>query len=115
MTSNYVQEQEEEEEADSEELGISGDALKPLADDALLRDEASEPADICTAIKGSLQALRKLKPSSTVWKRLMMYTAMVEYDKLRDHLVKARKSKWPYQRASMIVAHRMGKGKSFAR
>ena len=84
-------------------------------EDALLRDEAAEPVDICSAIKGTLQGLRKLKPSPSVWKRLMMFTAMVEYDKLRNHLVKEGKSKWPYQRASVIVAHRMGKGKSFAR
>ena len=45
----------------------------------------------------------------------MHYTAMAEYVKLREDLVREGKAKQPFQRAASIVAARMGKKEYFAR
>lgn len=78
-------------------------------------DEAEKQLDIFEAIKKKLAEIKKLAPTKSVWKRMMHYTAMAEYVKLREQLVREGKAKRPFERAASIVATRMGKKAYFAR
>lgn len=85
------------------------------AQELLLIEESDDQMDIFALIKGHLRGLRKLKATPSILKRLMHYTAVIEYMKIRDRLIAEKKTKQPGTRASLIVAARMGKGITFAR
>lgn len=87
------------------------------AQELLLADETDKQLDIFAIIKGHLRGLRKLKATPAILRRLMHYTAVIEYVKVRDRLLAGmgKRSQRPTQRASMVVAARMGKGPFFAR
>lgn len=85
------------------------------AQELLLIEESEDQIDIFALIKGHLRGLKKLKATPSILRRLMHYTAIIEYVKIRDRLIAGKKTKQPGTRASMIVAARMGKGTTFAR
>lgn len=114
--------------SDSETDHIS-QPYEPIIDDGLpsvsqaqdllsMSEEADNQFDIFAIITSHLRGLRKLKATPAILKRLMHFTAVIEYVKIRDQLQSrsvGKRSKRPSQRASMIVAARMGKGPFFAR
>lgn len=104
--------------SDSEPISEDGLPSISQAQELLFgAEETDEQLDIFAIIKGHLRGLRKLKATPAILRRLMHFTAVIEYVKVRDRLLNSmgKRSQRPFQRASMIVAARMGKGPFFAR
>ncbi|KAF8496042.1 hypothetical protein JB92DRAFT_3146870 [Gautieria morchelliformis] len=77
-------------------------------------EDVPTPADIITIVKRCLQDVKKLKCGRTV-KMMTQLTAVSEYAKLQDHYQAHGRSKKPCLKASLAIAHRMGKGFYFTR
>ncbi|KAF8521999.1 hypothetical protein JB92DRAFT_3094311 [Gautieria morchelliformis] len=77
-------------------------------------EDVPTPTDIITIVKRCLQDVKKLKCGRTV-KMMTQLTAVSEYAKLRDRYQAHGRSKKPCLKASLAIAHRMGKGFYFAR
>ncbi|KAF8469898.1 hypothetical protein JB92DRAFT_2838459 [Gautieria morchelliformis] len=77
-------------------------------------EDVPTPTDIITIVKRCLQDVKKLKCGRTV-KMMTQLTAVSEYVKLRDRYQAHGRSKKPCLKASLAIAHRMGKGFYFTR
>ena len=77
-------------------------------------DEDDKPADINTIIHACLKDLRKHKSEHMI-KSLSLLISVSKYIKLRARYKTSKACKQPCLKASIVVAHRMGKGPYFAR
>ena len=100
---------------DSEDPSLPSDAPSVEAARELFRpEEDDKPADIMRIIHACLKDVEKQNSKYAI-KALSMLIAVTEYVKLRARYKKSNMCKQPCLKASIAIAHRMGKGPYFAR
>ncbi len=77
------------------------------------QEEGNEPADIIKIIKTCLKDVEKHNSKHAI-KKLSILIAISEYVQLRARYNKSKACKQPCLKASIAIAHRMGKGPYFA-